>query len=110
VDGYTKKVPFACGNLYITVNLMDGQPFRVFLKLGKTGVCQRALLESVARLSTIMLQEQLASLERICKTLIGIACDSGMVGRPSCVHVLAQELKRFLPPEEDDGEQSSVSM
>jgi len=102
VAGYTKKVPFACGNLYITVNTLDGMPYRVFLKLGKTGICQRALLESIARLVTIMLQEQVSSLERICKTLIGMACDKGMVGRQSCVHVLAEELKTFLPEKEDD--------
>jgi hypothetical protein len=89
--------------LYITVNVLNGRVFRVFLKLGKTGVCQRALLESLGRLVTIMLQEQLTSLERICKTLSGIACDSGMVGKPSCVHVLAQELKKFLPKEENNG-------
>ena len=105
VDGYTKKVPFACGNLYITLNVIDGKPFRVFLKLGKTGACQRALLESIARLVTIMLQEQVTSLDRICKTLIGMTCDKGMVGRPSCIHILAQELKSYLPTEEEGNEQ-----
>jgi len=44
VDGYTKKVPFACGNLYITLNVIDGKPFRVFLKLGKTGPQQLKII------------------------------------------------------------------
>lgn len=102
VDGYTRKVPFACGNLYITLNIIDGKPFRVFLKLGKAGACQCALLESIARLTTIMLQEQITSLDRIYKTLTGVTCDKGMVGRLSCVHVFAQELKSYLPAEGND--------
>ena len=104
IEGHTKKVSFACGNLYITINVTNGQPFRVFLKLGKSGGCQRALLESIGRLTTIMLQEQITSLDRICKTLIGISCDSGMIGRSSCMDVLARELKSFMPKEEKEDE------
>lgn len=96
VDGYTKKIAFGCGNLYITVNLVDGKPFRVFLRLGKAGVCQGALLESIARLSTIMIQDYNAPLERICHTLKGIRCENGAIGRISCVDALARELEKMI--------------
>lgn len=106
VDGFTKKIVFGCGNLYITINLLDGKPFRVFMRLGKAGVCQCALLESVARLITIMIQDLDAPLTRICHTLKGIRCESGMVGRISCVDALARELEEFIPKPEEPKEES----
>ena len=99
--GYTKKVVFACGNVYLTVNEVDKKPFRVFLKLGKAGQCERALLEAVARMTTIMLQDTEVPLERIIKTLGGIRCEKGAVGRLSCMDALSKELKQYAEVDED---------
>jgi len=96
VPGYTVKSVFGCGNLYTSVNEVDGRPFRVFLKLGKAGACESCLLESVARLVTIMLQDTSVPLERICKTLSGIQCEKGSIAGKSCVDSLAQMLKKHI--------------
>ncbi len=101
---FTRKITFACGNLYITINEIDGNPFRVFLKLGKAGHCQRALLEAVARLVTIVLQDTDMSLDRICKTLGGIQCDKGIVGKKSCMDSLAKDLKKYVCVESENGD------
>lgn len=100
VPGYTKKVKFGCGTIYINMDELDGQPLRLFLKLGKAGICQRALLESLGRVITIIMQESPELLPRICKTLKGVRCDQGTVGRQSCVDVVARDIEAYLPETE----------
>jgi hypothetical protein len=105
---YTRKVAFGCGNMYLRVNVLHMRPVRVFIAVGKTGCCQRALLEAVGRLVTIML-ERGDPLERIIHTLVGIRCDQASLGSArtndageretctSCVDALAKELREFCP-------------
>ena len=118
VSSYTTKTAFGCGNFYDTIDLFDEkEPCRTFLKLGKAGGCQRVLLESIARLITIILQDTDVPLERVYKTLCGMACDKGiwLHGEPrpvfcaSCMDKLAKGLKKYLPKEEED-EGESVPM
>ncbi len=39
VTGRTTRVRLTCGNLYVTVNELDGKMFEVFATLGKSGGC-----------------------------------------------------------------------
>lgn len=104
MSSYTRKAVFGCGNLYITINKSDAEnPIRVFMKLGKAGMCQGALLEGIARLVTIMIQDLNAPIDRICRTLSGIRCDKGCVGNVSCLDALAKDLKAFAATEEKNG-------
>jgi len=101
LSSYTLKKPFGCGTLYITVNHDQTKLKRIFIAVGKTGVCQRALQEALGRLISIMLEESDGSpetLERLYHTLTGIRCDKGMagVGRLSCIDAVAQEIKKFM--------------
>ena len=96
VNNYTVKRVFGCGNFYSSINEIDGVPVRVFLKLGKAGMCQSCLLESIARLLTIMFQDTDVPVDRVCKTLNGIQCDQGSVGGKSCVDALAKMLKKHI--------------
>jgi len=100
VDGYTRKIKFGCGTIYVTLNELDGKPLRLFMKLGKAGICQRALLECLGRVITIIMQESPELLPRICRTLKGVRCDQGTVGRQSCMDVVAQDIRTFLPETE----------
>ncbi len=110
VTSYTTKTILGCGNFYDTIDLSeDGDPCRTFLKLGKAGGCQRVLLESIARLLTIILQDTDVPLERVYKTLCGMSCDKGSVLCKSCMDKLAQELKQHLP-KEDENEGNSISV
>lgn len=115
IRGFTRKITFGCGNVYITVNEISLRPVRVFAKAGKAGCCQRALLEAVGRLVTIML-ERGDPLDRVIHTLSGIRCgESSMgsvrhktTGEPevchSCMDALAKELKEYDLSEETDGD------
>ncbi|MCK4858397.1 MAG: TSCPD domain-containing protein [candidate division Zixibacteria bacterium] len=90
----TRKVVMGCGNVYITIDDRgdtDNRPWRVFLKRGKVGSCQRALLETVGRLVTIHLQDGKPP-ERLRRTLRGISCEKGTVRRISCMNELARML------------------
>lgn len=95
--GYTRKVPFGCGTLYLTINngAVTHQPTQVLAQLGKAGCCQRAMLESVLRLVNMLLDDG-KPVTGITAALSGVRCDQGMagVGRLSCVDAVAQELKR----------------
>lgn len=109
IESYTRKIPFGCGNMYVDINVVDMRPVRVFIRVGKCGGCQRALLEAIGRLVTIML-ERGDPLDRIVHTLIGIRCPEASVGSArtthtgerqivtSCMDALAKELKDFCVP------------
>ena len=102
VSNYTRKIRFGCGNVYVSINEFANLPVRTFLKLGKTGLCTRALLEAIGRLVTVMLEYNIP-LQRIQLTLAGIRCDKGIVGegRLSCLDGVAFELKRYLKEKEN---------
>ena len=103
VSSYTTRTAFGCGNFYDTIDITKKEdPCRVFLKLGKAGGCQRVLLESIARLITIILQDTDIPLERVYKTLCNMSCDQGTVYCKSCMDKLAKGLKTYLPKEEED--------
>ena len=100
VESSTKRFIFGCDgigqspkSLYVTIDDLDGRPFRVFIKKGHTGLCNQALLEAVGRLLTLMFQNTDLKLDRICRTLTGITCSGGTVGRVSCMDALAKELR-----------------
>lgn len=122
IANYTRKVTFGCGNMYLGINVGNMRPVRVFIKIGKSGCCQRALLEAVGRLLTIMLEND-EPLERIARTLSGIRCDEASMGSvrtnaegnpeacTSCMDALAKELRDFCvnnecpEPEEESKEE-----
>lgn len=95
VSGYTLRREFGCGKLYLTVNGENNQIVQVLMQLGKSGCCQHALLEAVARLVNAMLDAGLPT-EVVSDALRGIQCNNGTVGRGrlSCVDALARELRR----------------
>lgn len=98
VEGQTRKIRFGCGHLYLTVNVdAEGQPIQVLAQVGKTGCCQRALLEAVYRGINRQLEKGIP-LDEIVHDLVGIRCDQGIlgVGRLSCVDAIGHELKQYL--------------
>ena len=105
IPSHTRKVIFGCGTLYLTADMLDNRLIRVFVRVGKVGCCQRALLESVGRLLTLIF-EYGVPVKRIMRTLMGIRCDKGMVGngRLSCMDAVAKELRTFIEEEDSDGD------
>jgi hypothetical protein len=105
LDSYTRKRIFGCGTLYITVNKLTNKPMRVFVGVGKIGNCERALLEGVGRLLTILLEcGGKGAVMRARDTLRGMRCPQGLPspkGNLSCMDSIAFELTKFLPQEEE---------
>lgn len=98
VNGYTKKIFFGCGHLYLTVNFdSEGQPIQVLAQVGKTGCCQRALLEATYRSINRQLEKGVP-LDEIVSDLVGIRCDQGLLGagRLSCVDAIGHALKKHV--------------
>ena len=73
VQGVTDKVRTGHGNMYITINSREGQPFEVFSNLGKAGGCDSAQLEAISRLVSLALRSGIDP-EQVTEQLRGITC------------------------------------
>ena len=60
VYGFTQKVKTGFGDLYLTINEMDGKPFEVFATLGKSGQSTMAKAEAIGRLTSLALRSGIA--------------------------------------------------
>lgn len=54
--GFTQKVVTGLGELYLTVNEIDGKPFEVFATIGKSGRSITAKTEAIGRLVSLALR------------------------------------------------------
>lgn len=54
--GFTQKVKTGYGDLYLTVNEVDGKPFEVFATIGKSGRSITAKAEAIGRLVSLALR------------------------------------------------------
>ncbi len=72
VYGFTQKVATGLGDLYLTINEVDGRPFEVFATIGKSGASIMAKAEAIGRLVSLALRsgvevpEIVAQLKGIC--------------------------------------------
>lgn len=56
VYGFTQKINTGLGQLYLTVNEMDGKPFELFATIGKSGRSITAKAEAIGRLVSLTLR------------------------------------------------------
>lgn len=56
LDGPTYRIPSQFGTCFVTVTERDGEPFEVFVRLGKAGSDTEAAAEAIGRLSSIVLR------------------------------------------------------
>lgn len=96
MTGMTSKVELMCGNLYVTVNCdHDGNPFEVFIQLGKAGGCGYSQLEALARMISLSLRSGV-SIDEVISQLKGIRCPSQSFSKGksyfSCSDAIAQVL------------------
>lgn len=56
LNGITEKIRTGYGNLYITINTVDGRPFEVFAHIGHSGYTTMADTEAICRLISLALR------------------------------------------------------
>jgi ribonucleoside-diphosphate reductase alpha chain len=56
IYGFTQKISTGLGELFLTVNEMDGKPFEVFATIGKSGGSITAKAEAIGRLVSLALR------------------------------------------------------
>lgn len=71
LSGITDKIKTGYGNLYVTVNTLDGKPFEVFAQIGKSGYSTMADTEAICRLISLGLRSGI-SVDKIVEQLMGI--------------------------------------
>ena len=71
VYGFTQKVRTGLGDLYLTVNEIDGKPFEVFTTIGRSGRSITAKAEAIGRLVSLALRSGV-HVREIVKQLKGI--------------------------------------
>ena len=71
LSGFTDKIKTGYGNLYITINTLDGKPFEVFAQIGKSGYSTMADTEAICRLISLALRSGIG-VDKIIEQLIGI--------------------------------------
>jgi len=93
--GYTARIRTGCGWLYITRATSNSYQ-EVFCKLGKSGGCPGAFLDSIGRLITFTLNKGVPH-EEVIRALIGVRCPSpygfGEEEVFSCPDAIAKALK-----------------
>ena len=103
MPGQTFKLSTGCGNIYVTITSNEGEPWEMFLKLGKCGSCPAATLEALGRVVSIGLRAGVKPSQYI-KTLKGIACQSPAIDEgesiSSCIDAAARALEMATKREE----------
>lgn len=118
LNGFTTKIKTGRGTLYITVNDLNGKPFEVFLKIGKSGRSDFANSEALGRIISLALRSGV-SVKKIIKHLNDISGDStvwdygqdvksvpdavAIVLRSEYLETEGTESDTELPPKKDHG-------
>lgn len=98
-SGYTYKMKTGMGNLYVTINEIDGRPFELFAILGKSGQSVTAKTEAIGRLVSVALQHGVP-MDELIGQLAGIS-GSSQVFQPggavlSIPDAIAKVMARYL--------------
>jgi ribonucleoside-diphosphate reductase alpha chain len=96
LKGDTRLMVTGCGDLFITINDKNNEPYEIFLTMGKSGVCALAQCSAIARISSLGLQAGV-TVRKLTKHLSGISCQSPSNADNervlSCADAVAQALK-----------------
>ncbi|MDD5681643.1 MAG: vitamin B12-dependent ribonucleotide reductase, partial [Candidatus Omnitrophica bacterium] len=99
--GTTTKISTGCGNLYVTINNDSlGNPFEVFMQMGKAGGCAMSQLEAMGRLVSLALRSGV-NVNSIVDQLRGIRCPSPSWEKGggrifSCSDAIARAIERRM--------------
>ncbi len=95
LQGITNKIKTGFGNLYVTVNTLNGKPFEVFAQIGKSGYDTMADTEAICRLISLALRSNV-DVEVIIEQLRGIGGDAPVYGSGGLIRSVPDALAKVL--------------
>jgi len=109
IVGTTTKIATGCGNLYITINEDEqGQPFEVFMHMGKAGGCAMSQLEAIGRLLSLALRSGI-EIGSIVEQLRGIRCPSPSWEKGGRIFSCSDAIARAIEQRAQDAKQKKSS-
>jgi len=95
LHGITNKIKTGFGNLYVTINTLNGKPFEVFAQIGKSGYDTMADTEAICRLISLALRSGV-SVEEIVEQLRGIGGDTQVFGSGGLIRSVPDAIAKIL--------------
>ncbi|MFH1701085.1 MAG: vitamin B12-dependent ribonucleotide reductase [Candidatus Zixiibacteriota bacterium] len=102
LQGITTKIKTGYGNLYVTVNTLNGKPFEVFAQIGKSGYSTMADTEAICRMISLGLRSGIP-VDRIVKQLKGIGGASPVFGNGGLISSIPDAIAIVLHKNFGDG-------
>ncbi|MDH4222350.1 MAG: vitamin B12-dependent ribonucleotide reductase [candidate division Zixibacteria bacterium] len=107
LTGITEKIKTGYGNLYVTINSMEGKPFEVFAQIGKSGYSTMADTEAICRLVSLALRSGVG-VNTIIEQLFGIGGSSPVFGNGELIMSIPDAIAKVLKKHFGDGKSNSV--
>ncbi len=95
LTGITEKIKTGYGNLYVTINMLDGRPFEVFASIGKSGYSTMADTEAICRLISLALRSNIP-VSKITQQLKGIGGASPVFGNGGLISSIPDAIAQVL--------------
>ncbi len=113
LTGFTEKIRTGYGNLYVTVNLHDDEPFEVFAHIGRSGYTTMADSEAICRLISLALRSKVP-IRQVIRQLRGIGGSNQVFSEGARVFsipdAIAQVLNRHFGGQEDSAERPAAEL
>ena len=95
LTGITEKIKTGYGNLYVTVNILDGRPFEVFAQIGKSGYSTMADTEAICRLISLAFRSGVP-VDMVIKQLKGIGGSTPVFGNGALISSIPDAIAHVL--------------
>jgi len=95
LNGITEKIKTGYGNLYVTVNVINGKPFEVFAQIGKSGYSTMADTEAICRLISLALRSGVP-VDKVIKQIKGIGGASPVFGNGALISSIPDAIAHIL--------------
>ncbi len=103
LTGITERIRTGYGNLYITINSKDGQPFEVFAQIGKSGWSTMADTEAICRMISLALRSNIP-VSAVIEQLTGIGGESPLFQNGELIKSIPDAISMVLKKHFGNGE------
>jgi len=106
LEGFTEVIKTGYGNLYVTINTMEGKPIEVFVQIGKSGYSTMADAEATGRLVSLALRSGV-NVKDVVEQLEGIGGSSPVFSEGKLVMSIPDAIatvlkKHFVTPAQEE--------